>query len=82
MNLKRKIIMTFDYLFGKGISSSLPINELELVISRKTGRLKSIYYQNNLISTFRTDGSVALTIFGANILMKKKEIQIILYNYR
>ena len=75
MDLNQKIIMTFDYLFGKGISSSLPIKELELVISRKTGRLKSIYYKNNLISTFRTDGSVALTIFGANILMKKKKFK-------
>jgi len=75
MDLNQKIIMTFDYLFGKGVSSSLPIKELELVISRKTGRLRSIYYKNNLVSTFRTDGSIALTIFGSNILMKKKKFK-------
>ena len=75
MNLRQKVIMTFDYLFGKGISKSLPINKLDLIISRKTGRLKSIYYQNNLISTFRTDGSIALTIFGANILIKNKKFK-------
>ena len=38
--------------------------------SRRTGRIKSFSFGNQLAGTLRTDGGVALTISGAQILMK------------
>lgn len=38
--------------------------------SRRTGRIKSFSFENQLAGTLRTDGGIALTVSGAEILMK------------
>ena len=68
MNPNEKISYHLDALFGKGVSNVLP-RELSFSYSRKTGRIKSFGINNKLIGTLRSDGGIALTIFGASILL-------------
>lgn len=67
LNPNEKISYHLDALFGKGVSNVLP-RELSFSYSRKTGRIKSFGINNQLIGTLRSDGGIALTIFGASIL--------------
>ena len=48
------------------------MGELQFEYSRKTGRIKSFSIGGSLFATLRTDGGLALTIFGARKLMKNK----------
>jgi uncharacterized protein with predicted RNA binding PUA domain len=68
LNPYEKISYHIDALFGKGVSSVLP-RELLFLYSRKTGRMKSFGTSDQLIGTFRSDGGIALTIFGASVLL-------------
>ena len=65
----RKLAMTLDYLFGRGVSKSVSAENTEFTYSRKTGRIRLIFIDNKLFGTFRSDGSLALTIHGIRILM-------------
>ncbi len=38
--------------------------------SRRTGRIKSFSFDDQLAGTLRTDGGIALTLSGAEILLK------------
>ncbi|MCP8321774.1 MAG: queuine tRNA-ribosyltransferase, partial [archaeon] len=38
--------------------------------SKRTGKIKSVLLDDKLIATFRSDGSIALTIHGAELLVK------------
>jgi uncharacterized protein with predicted RNA binding PUA domain len=69
LNPNEKIFYHIDALFGKGVSSVLP-RELSFLYSRKTGRIKSFSLNDHLIGTLRSDGGIALTIYGASILLK------------
>lgn len=64
----QKIFSHIDFLFGSGISSVLP-NNLDIEYSKKTGKIKNFGLNGKLIGTFRTDGGIALTIYGASILL-------------
>ena len=75
MDPKDKIAMVFDYLFGKGTSSALPLDGLELTYSKRTGKIKTISLDGSLIATFRPDGGVALTVFGAELLLKNQDFR-------
>ena len=68
MNANEKISYHLDALFGIGVSNVLP-RDLSFSYSRKTGRIKSFGINNQLIGTLRSDGGIALTIFGASILL-------------
>ncbi|MCP8308314.1 MAG: queuine tRNA-ribosyltransferase [archaeon] len=63
-------MMIIDYLFGKGISQIIPIDRLNFTYSKRTGKIKSVLLDDKLIATFRSDGSIALTIHGAELLVK------------
>lgn len=69
MNPNEKISYHIDALFGNGVSNVLP-SELSFLYSRKTGRIKSFGMKDQLIGTLRSDGGIALTIFGASILLR------------
>jgi uncharacterized protein with predicted RNA binding PUA domain len=71
MNPKDKITITFDYLFGKGIAKALPLDELEVASSKRTGRIRTISKDGQVIASFRSDGGIALTILGAQILSRQ-----------
>lgn len=70
MDPKDKIVMTLDYLFGKGVSTSLPIDKLEVTRSRRTGKIRTVTFNERVLATFRPDGGLALTIYGAEFLVK------------
>ena len=69
---KEKIAANIDAIFGSGISSSIPIEKFEFTFSKRTGRIKHILHDNNLVATLRTDGWLAISIYGANILLRSK----------
>ena len=57
-----------DALFGKDVSNVLP-KGLSFTYSRKTGRIKTFGINDRFIGTLRSDGGIALTIFGASVLL-------------
>ena len=67
---KQKIAINLDVIFGPNISSYVPVDKLDFTFSRRTGRIKNILLDNNLVATLRTDGGLALTIFGAKLLLQ------------
>src|ERR1041384_7376466 len=70
MKSAEKISIHIDALFGKGVSNVLPEN-IGFTYSKKTGRIKSFGINDQLIGTLRSDGGIALTIFGASILLNE-----------
>lgn len=73
---RSKLAMSIDYIFGKGASKALSYSELELVYSRRTGRLKYITDRtsNQILFTFRPNGSIAPTVDGAGLLLSKFDL--------
>src|SRR5574341_1325469 len=67
---KQKIAVNMDAIFCPNISSHVPVDKLDFTFSRRTGRIKNILLDNNLVATLRTDGGLALTIFGAKLLLQ------------
>jgi uncharacterized protein with predicted RNA binding PUA domain len=74
LNPKEKVSYHIDAIFGFGISNILP-EDLQFEYSRRTGRIKCIYIGKRLLVTLRTDGGLALTIFGATELLKSKRFK-------
>ena len=69
-----KLRHTVDALFGTGVSKFLPKN-FEIKLSKKTGRIRSVYDKENLLLTPRSDGGLAITIHCAKLLLKSKKYQ-------
>jgi len=67
---KQKIAVSIDAIFGSNISSFIPVDKFEYTFSKRTGRIKNVLLDNNLVATLRSDGGLALTIFGAKLLMQ------------
>lgn len=70
LDFKDKFVMSMNYLFGKGVASVLPLDNLEFSFSKRTGRLKSVMLGGKLLTTLRSDGSIAITIYCADLLIK------------
>jgi uncharacterized protein with predicted RNA binding PUA domain len=64
-----------DYLFGKGVSRSLPSSGLRLVYSRRSGRIKLIYHAGKLFATVKPNGAMALSLDGASTLAKSPKFK-------
>lgn len=75
LNAKDKIYCHIDAIFGVGISDILPEEDLQFEHSRRTGRIKNISIGSRLVATLRTDGGLALTLFGASELLKNKQFK-------
>ena len=69
-----KLKKTIDALFGSGVSKFLPKN-FEIKLSKKTGRIRSVYDKENLLLTPRSDGGLAITIHCAKLFLKSKKFQ-------
>lgn len=67
-----KLQHTIDALFGTGISKHLP-KDIEMTFSKKTGRIREVYQNKNLLCTLRIDGGLAITTYFAQILLKNKK---------
>ncbi len=70
MDFKDKFAMSMNYIFGKGVSDILPLDNLELSFSKRTGRIKSVMLEGKLLATLRSNGSIAITVYCANLLIK------------
>ncbi len=71
----RKLSIIVDYLFGAGVSKALPKKDLRLVYSRRSGRLKLVFHRSRLFATVKPSGSMALTLYGAEILSKSPKFR-------
>jgi conserved protein with predicted RNA binding PUA domain len=67
------VIHHVDLLFN--IDSASFLNDLFFTFSRRTGRVKSFGSKDKLYGTFRSDGGIALTISGAEILIHIKNFR-------
>ena len=74
MDPYQKLQYTIDALFGKGVSKYLP-KEIEIVFSRKNGRIKTVTYKKKLLCTLRIDGGLAITPYFAQLLLKSKNFK-------
>jgi predicted RNA-binding protein (TIGR00451 family) len=61
-----------DYLFGRGVSRALPKEDMKLVYSRRSGRVKLVFHGRRLFATVRPNGSMALSMHGASTLAKSR----------
>lgn len=67
-----KVRRHVDAIFGAGVSEALPAG-MQFEYSRKTGRIKNFSIDDKLVATLRTDGGLALTIAGAQFLVKSSK---------
>jgi uncharacterized protein with predicted RNA binding PUA domain len=67
-----KLKHTIDALFGPGVSKLLP-KDIEITFSKKTGRIREVYWNKKLLCTLRIDGGLAITTHFAQILLKSKK---------
>lgn len=68
----RKLIGVANYQFGMRVGQILFKPATRIACSRKTGRIRHIYRGQKLVATLKpTDGLLALTVHGANLLLKQ-----------
>lgn len=69
-----KLQYSLDALFGNGTSKLLP-KDIEMTFSRKTGRIRTVYHKGKLLCTLRIDGSLAISTYFAQMLLKNKKFK-------
>ena len=69
-----KIKHTIDALFGNGTSRFLP-KDVEIIFSKKNGRIKNASHHEKLLFTLRIDGGLAITPYFAQLLLKNKNFK-------
>jgi len=68
----QKIRSVADYQFGRGVGIKLFPDDVEIVYSKNTGRIRYVYLNKELLVTLRpTTGLFILTIAGAKRLVSK-----------
>lgn len=66
-----KIRKIADYQLGRDAGNSLFPDNIEVVLSKRTGRIRHIYLNQELLATLRpTDGMFSLTTAGAERLLR------------
>jgi len=67
----QKIRNIADYQFGKDVGEKLFPDEVKIVHSRRTGKIRHIYLDKKILATLRpTNGLFSLTITGAKRMME------------
>jgi predicted RNA-binding protein (TIGR00451 family) len=62
----RRIRSVADYQFGKGVGDKLFPGDVEILFSRRTGRIRYVYLNGKRLATLRpTDGLFSLSVTGA-----------------
>ena len=69
-----KLRQTIDALFGKGVSKYLP-KDVEIIFSKKNGRIRTVHHQEKLLCTLRIDGGLAITPYFAQLLLKSQKFK-------
>lgn len=79
LNPKEKIRHHIDALFGTGIYDILAEHhttmDFRFEYSKRTGRIKNFSIKNRLVATLRTDGGLAITIFGAEEFLRSQRFK-------
>jgi len=66
----RRLAIMVDYLFGKGVSRALAKQGFRLYYSRRSGRVKTVFYEGRLFATIKPNGAMALSVAGATMLSR------------
>ena len=66
-----KLQQSVDALFGTGCSKYLP-KDIDIILSRKTGRIRTVSHKGKLLCTLRINGSLAISIDFAQTLLQSK----------
>ena len=66
----RRVSLMVDYLFGRGVSRSLPKTGFKLTYSRRSGRVKLVHLEGELFATVKPNGAMALSLRGATVLSR------------
>ena len=66
-----KLQQSLDALFGPGSSKYLP-KDIDVILSRKTGRIRTVSHKGKLLCTLRINGSLAISIDFAQTLLQNK----------
>jgi len=69
-----KFRITVDALFGPRTSKHIP-KKLGFVFSKKNGRIRNVFHNDQLLCTLRIDGGLAITPYFAQILLKSKKFK-------
>ena len=70
-----KLQHSIDALSGNGCSKFLP-KDIDVVLSRKNGRIRTVSHKGKLLCTLRINGSLAISIsFAQTLLQNKKFIE-------
>lgn len=73
-NAFRRIRSVADYQFGKGIGAKLFPENVEIVRSKRTGRIRYVYMDGKRLATLRpTDGLFSLSILGAKRIVESAD---------
>jgi len=71
----RKLVGVANYQFGSHVGEVLFKDNVRIVCSRRTGRIRHISKGKKLLATLRpTDGFIALTITGAQLLLTEMDL--------
>lgn len=69
-----KLQQSLDALFGPGSSKYLP-KDIDVILSRKTGRIRTVSHKGNILCTLRINGSLAISIDFAQTLLQSKNFR-------
>ena len=70
-NALQKIRSIADYQFGRGVGEKLFPNNVEIIYSKRTGRIRHVYLGEKMLATLKpTNGLFSLTITGAKRIME------------
>lgn len=64
-----------DYFYGRSVHEGVDIEKMNALISKRTGKIKQLFYNNKLFGTFRTNGSFAPTPYAYYLLYKAKDFK-------
>jgi len=66
-----KIRCIADYQFGRGVGNTLFPDNVDIVYSKRTGRVRHVYLDDKRLVTLRPrDGFFSLTVFGARRIVE------------
>jgi uncharacterized protein with predicted RNA binding PUA domain len=70
LKVLRKIRSIANYQFGKGVGEKLFPDNVEVIFSKRTKRIRHIYLDGKRLATLRpTDGMFSLTVAGAKRIL-------------
>ena len=70
----RRVRSTADYQFGRGVGVKLFPDNVEILYSRRTGRIRYVNLNGERLATLRpTDGLLSLSIVAAEFVVRNAE---------